>query len=134
MRAGPLSSPEVIDLLNHYFVPVFVSMEDYEDGGAAPAAEKAEYWRIYHAAHAAKMSVGSVHVYILSPAGEPIATRHVAKAIEKGELKSLLEQTFTWSRGTRIRVVRGTSFPRRTGCCCPALSGRSCCRLRGGRR
>jgi len=93
MRAGPLSSSEVIDLLNHYFVPVFVSMEDYEDGGSAPAAEKAEYWRIYHAAHAAKMSVGSVHVYILSPAGEPIATRHVAKAGEEGELKSLLEQT-----------------------------------------
>jgi hypothetical protein len=92
MRAGPLSSPEVVDLLNHYFVPVFVSMEDYEDHGAAPAAEKAEYWRIYHTAHAAKMSVGSVHVYIVSPAGEPIATRHVAKAIEPGELKSLLEQ------------------------------------------
>jgi hypothetical protein len=79
--------------LNHYFVPAFVSMEDYEDSGSAPAAEKAEYWRIYQSAHAAKMSVGSVHVYILSAAGEPIATRHVAKAIEKGELQSLLEQT-----------------------------------------
>jgi hypothetical protein len=93
MRAGPLSSPEVIDLLNHHFVPAFVSMEDYEDNGSAPGAEKAEYWRIYHTAHAAGMSVGSVHVYILSPEGKPIATRHVAKAIEKGELQSLLEQT-----------------------------------------
>jgi hypothetical protein len=93
MRAGPLSSPEVIDLLNHFFVPVFVSMEDYEESGSAPAAEKAELWRIYHTAHAAKMSVGSVHVYVLSPNGEPIATRHVAKAAEKGEVQSLLEQT-----------------------------------------
>jgi hypothetical protein len=93
MRAGPLSSTEVIELLNHYFVPAFVSMEDYEDHGTAPAAEKAEYWRIYHAAHAAGMSVGSVHVYIVSQDGQPIATRHVAKAIEEGELRSLLSET-----------------------------------------
>lgn len=114
MRAGPLSSPEVVDLLNHYFVPVFVSMEDYEDTGAAPAAEKVEYLRIYHAAHAAGMSVGSVHVFILSPAGEPIATRHVAKATEPGELKSLLEQTrqdFKTPRGEPVFKPAPQSVP-----------------------
>ena len=41
MRAGPLSRPEVIDLLNRHFVPVFVVNEDYREDGPAPEAERA---------------------------------------------------------------------------------------------
>ena len=58
MRAGPLSSPEVIDLLNGAFVPVFAVNEDYRDDGPAPAEEKAEYRRIYREALEAKLSAG----------------------------------------------------------------------------
>ena len=50
MRAGPLSSPRVIDLLNARFVPVFAVNEDYRKGGSAPDEEKALYDRVYREA------------------------------------------------------------------------------------
>ena len=40
MRAGPLSSPQVIDLLNARFVPVFAVIEDYRKGGDAPTRRR----------------------------------------------------------------------------------------------
>ena len=39
MRAVSLSNQEVIDTLNRYYVPVYLSNEDYRDGGAAPAED-----------------------------------------------------------------------------------------------
>ena len=35
MRAGPLSNDKVISLLNAYYVPVFISNEDYDEKGQA---------------------------------------------------------------------------------------------------
>jgi hypothetical protein len=67
MRAGPLSSPEVIDLLNGAFVPVFAVNEDYRDDGPAPADDKAEYRRIYREALDAGLSAGTVHAYVVDP-------------------------------------------------------------------
>jgi hypothetical protein len=93
MRAGPLSNTRVISLLNRFFVPVYAANEDYRDGGAQPADEKAEYNRIFKEAHAAKLSVGTVHVYILSPAGHPIDSLHVATAAKTERLIDLLERT-----------------------------------------
>jgi hypothetical protein len=46
IRAGPLSDDKVIDLLNHYFVPIVTSNDDYNETGAAPPEEKAERLRI----------------------------------------------------------------------------------------
>ena len=66
MRAGPLSNSKVISLLNRFFVPVYAMNEDYRDGGAAPAADRAEYNRIFKQSLAAGLSTGTVHVYILS--------------------------------------------------------------------
>src|SRR5438034_6008196 len=93
MRAGPLSNTRVISLLNRFFVPVYAANEDYRDGGVHPAEEKAEYNRIFKEAHAAKLSVGTVHVYILSPGGHPIDSLHVATAAKTDRLIDLLERT-----------------------------------------
>jgi len=59
MRAGPLSNPRVISLLNGYFVPVYATNEDYKDGGDAPPEEKNEYGRIFQEARQAGLSVGT---------------------------------------------------------------------------
>jgi hypothetical protein len=45
MRAGPLSDDRVIDIFNHYFIPVSVSNDAYTKGEVSPA-ENAEKIRI----------------------------------------------------------------------------------------
>src|SRR5437764_3819508 len=92
MRAGPLSSPKVIELLNSAFVPVFAVNEDYRDAGPAPAADKAEYGRIYREALEAKLSAGTVHAYVVDTAGHPIASLHVADAAQPDRLVAMLER------------------------------------------
>ena len=92
MRTGPFSSPKVIETLNAYFVPVYAVNEDYRGKGPAPREEKAEYTRIYREALAKKFSAGSVHVYVLSPKGEVIGTRHVADAAKTRELTAFLDE------------------------------------------
>lgn len=95
MRAGPLSNAKVISLLNRYFVPVYAVNEDYRPGGSQPAAEKAEYRRIYLEALKARLSTGTVHVYILNPDGHPIDSLHVATASQLDRLLDLLNRTVT---------------------------------------
>ncbi len=92
MRAGPLSSPEVIDLLNAAFVPVFAVNEDYRDDGPAPQPEKAEYRRIYREALAARLSAGTVHAYVVDPDGHPIDSLHVADASKSDRLVGMLDR------------------------------------------
>jgi hypothetical protein len=83
MRAGPLADPQVIELLNHYFVPVYTS-NDFVPGNADFAnKERAERDRVYRAFLDASLSAGSVHVYVLSPAAEPLGSIHVAHAVER---------------------------------------------------
>src|SRR5919112_688684 len=69
MRAGPLSSPEVVKTLNRSFVPVYLSNEDYAEGGPAPQAERRERDRILREAAGKGLSTGSVHVFVLDPEG-----------------------------------------------------------------
>jgi hypothetical protein len=92
MRAGPLSSPEVIDLLNGAFVPVFAVNEDYREDGPAPADEKAAYHRIYREALAARLSAGTVHAYVVAPDGHPIDSLHVADATQPDRLAGMLRR------------------------------------------
>lgn len=94
MRAGPLSNAKVVTLLNTYFVPVYVSNEDYRKDGAATSDEKAEYQRLYREALQAKLSTGTVHAYILAPDGfHPIDSLHVANAAKVENLVEMLERT-----------------------------------------
>ncbi len=90
MRAGPLSDPKVVELLNAYFVPVFVSNEDYTPTGCALAAEKLERNRIWQEATKKKLSSGTVHVYLLTPDGDVFNSLHVANAANKDNLRTAL--------------------------------------------
>ncbi|HMF17229.1 MAG TPA: hypothetical protein VKE98_08485 [Gemmataceae bacterium] len=83
----------MIDLLNTYFVPVYVSNEDFEKGGSASADEKKERMRIYLEAGKAKLSTGTVHVCIVAPDGHPIDSQHVATATQVDKLTAMLERT-----------------------------------------
>lgn len=93
MRASSLSNGKVISLLNGYFVPVYVSNEDYRPKGDAPADEKAERNRIWQEAAKAGLSSGTVHVYILDPDGKVIDSQHVATASKVDQLTGMLERT-----------------------------------------
>jgi hypothetical protein len=99
MRAGPLANPKVIELLNQYFVPVYTS-NDFIPGDAASAQkERAERDRVYRAFLEESLSAGSVHVYVLSPAAEPLGSIHAAHtgdkdaATGKDATQLLLEKT-----------------------------------------
>lgn len=91
MRASSLSNDKVINLLNHFFVPVFLSNEDFRKGGCAPADERKELQRIYREALDAKRSAGSVHVYLLGPDGIGLDSMHVASAYKVEKLVPMLE-------------------------------------------
>src|SRR5262245_26882571 len=93
MRASSLSNPKVIALLNRYFVPVYISNEDYRGDGPAPAGDRKEKQRIYQESLKAKLSTGTVHAYILDPAGHPIDSQHVATATNVDKLTEMLERT-----------------------------------------
>ncbi|MFT4546858.1 MAG: hypothetical protein ACI8XO_000180 [Verrucomicrobiales bacterium] len=92
MRAGQLSNPEVIKLINAHFVPVYAVNEDYHGDGSQPADERKEFTRIYREALDAKMSAGTVHVYITSPDGNAIDSMHVADAAKPGALLANLQR------------------------------------------
>src|SRR3954469_20497200 len=90
MRAGPLSSPEVVETLNRYFVPVYLSNEDYDEDGPAPEAERRERDRVLRESAAMGLSTGSVHVYILDPDGHAADSAHVAEGAKLDVLTKLL--------------------------------------------
>jgi hypothetical protein len=90
MRAGPLSSPEVVATLNRSYVPAYVSNEDYAEGGPAPEAEHRERDRIVREAAARGLSTGTVHVYILDPDGRAVDSAHVAEGAKLDVLRRLL--------------------------------------------
>jgi hypothetical protein len=93
VRAVSLSNTRVISLLNRYYVPVYLSNEDYAETGAAPKAEKGELRRILDEGYKAGLSVGSVHVYILTPEGHTLDSMHTAQAAEAARLIGLLERS-----------------------------------------
>jgi hypothetical protein len=99
MRAGPLANANVIELLNAYFVPVYTSNDEVPGPAEVAKKEQAERDRVYRAFLDAKLSAGSVHVYVLSPDAKPRGSIHVAhagekdKATGKDRTQLLLEKT-----------------------------------------
>jgi hypothetical protein len=85
MRAGPLSNPKVIELLNGYFVPVYTSDDSISGPSDSLKEEQKERERVYRVFLEAKLSAGTVHVYVLSPVAIPIGSIHVAQAGEKDQ-------------------------------------------------
>jgi hypothetical protein len=92
MRASSLANAKVIALLNRYYVPVYVSNEDYARTGSAAAEEKAERNRIWQEAAKRGLSSGTVHVYILAPDAHVIDSLHVATASKVDQTLALLER------------------------------------------
>jgi hypothetical protein len=90
MRASSLSNARVIDLLNHHFVPVHADGVYYQTNAVVSPDEKAAYRRIFQdfyqfnkehqQAGLTQVSVGTVHAYVLDPAGKPFDALHVAEA------------------------------------------------------
>jgi hypothetical protein len=119
MRAGPLSSSHVIDLLNARFVPVFAVNEDYRKEGNAPVEEKALYDRVYREALEKGLSAGTVHAYIVDPGGHVIDSLHVAEAARTERLLAMLERATAGLRTTEstapIVKPRSLSVAPRTG-------------------
>lgn len=64
-----LSDGRMISMLNRFFVPVYLSNEDFEGNGKAAPAERAEMSRVYHEALNAKLPVGSEAIYLVAPDG-----------------------------------------------------------------
>jgi hypothetical protein len=94
MRTSSFSSPKVIDLLNHYFVPIHLGNQDYGEKGSAPAEDKAAKNRIYREALAAGMHAGSVCAYLIAPDGRPLAVAPLNEnvAADPDKLAELMER------------------------------------------
>ena len=74
-------------------MPVYASNADYVRDGVAPADERKERERIFREASAARLSVGTVHVYLTAPDGHTIDSQHVATAAQVEKLTAMLERT-----------------------------------------
>jgi hypothetical protein len=92
VRAVSLSNPRIIEQLNAYYVPVFLSNEDFTDQGPAPAAAKAELHRIHRDGLAKGLSVGTVHAFILAPDGSVRDSLHTAEAAKADRLLVMLDR------------------------------------------
>jgi hypothetical protein len=100
VRAVSLSNPKIISLLNSKFVPVFASNEDYQDNGSASADEKAALRRIFAEGYAKKLSVGTVHAYVVGPDGHLVDSMHTVGVSKPAELLPMLEKA-TEQLGTK---------------------------------
>src|SRR5262249_32443479 len=85
------SHSQVVSLLSQYFVPVWLSNDDY----ARPRktqAEIDEVRRIKTATARKGLVNGNVNVYLIDPEGDIIDTMGVAKALEPGNLLPMLRK------------------------------------------
>jgi len=90
LRAGPLSNPKVIALLNAHFVCVYTSNDDIT--GDDLAKEKAERQRIYGEFTKSKLGSGMVSPYVLTIDAQPLTRLSIGPACEKDNLLKLLEK------------------------------------------
>jgi hypothetical protein len=91
MRASSFSESKIIDLLNRYFVPVYVSNEEFGVANVSPE-ELAEYKRIHLETLKAGLIASSVGVYILTPEGRILDSLHVVQAAKPDQLIAMLER------------------------------------------
>lgn len=91
MRASSFSNPDVIRLVSRYFVPVWVSRDDYALN-KKNKAEAAEWQRIHTTTGRLGLSNGNVSVYLLDPAGTPLASMVVTTALSPDKLIAMLRK------------------------------------------
>jgi hypothetical protein len=109
MRAGPLSNDKVIDLINHYFVPVHVSHDEYVKKGNVPPEEKAERQRIIREAWADPkapiLRAGEDATFILDPDGHVAESLFQPNNIKLDLLIGLMERNIKKLNIARADVV-----------------------------
>ncbi len=91
MRASSFSNTEVVHLVSRYFVPVWLSRDDYALNKKSKA-EAAEWQRIHTTAGRLGLGNGNVSVYLLDPDGTPLASLVVGKALSPDKLIALLRK------------------------------------------
>jgi hypothetical protein len=110
MRAGPLSNEKVIDLLNHYYIPVSVSHNEYvKKGSTVPPEERAEKQRIIREAwsdpRAPIIRAGEDATYLLGPDGHVVETLFPPTSIKTDPLIAFLERNIK-----KLNVPRGETL------------------------
>lgn len=95
MRAGPLSNPRVIALLNGHFVCVYTSNDAIPGDEATVAREKAERQRLRGEFFKAKLGFGDVNPVLVTWDAKPLGRLSIGPACEKDNLLHLLEKTVT---------------------------------------
>ena len=95
MRAGPLSDPGIIHLLNSFFVPVYATVEDYRPGGAKWEGEGPLYREIRAEAKEEGRHDGTVCVYLIAPDGDGFDSLIVSQANKTPRLRQFLESAIT---------------------------------------
>ena len=83
LRAGPLSDSKVISLLNRFYVPVYVSNEDFGPQGQASDEEKKVYWQLDKFARVRDLPRDAVCAFIIAPDGKILACRPRGYVITK---------------------------------------------------
>jgi hypothetical protein len=91
MRVSSLSDPRVIDTITKYFVPVWLSRDDYQREKRS-GDEQAELERLDAERARRKMEGGAVCVFLVAPNGDVLATQRVQKAYKAENLLPLLQK------------------------------------------
>jgi hypothetical protein len=91
MRASSLSNERVIGLLARYFVPVWISNDDYQLVKKSQT-DAEELRRIRQTSERLGMEVGQVTVYLVHPDGMPLATSLVDHVTEPEGLYAMLQK------------------------------------------
>jgi hypothetical protein len=114
MRASSLSNARVIELVSRYFVPVWVSRDNYQLG-TRPAAEWLELRRLDRDTKQRGLKGGTVCVYIMAPDGAVLATMPVHQAVDPKNLVPLIEQVIEKQKLTprNPEAVQASAVPRK---------------------
>src|SRR5258708_4174278 len=121
VRAGPLSNDKVIDVLNHYFIPVVTSNDDYNKNGTASPEDKAARIRIakdsknvekfYKLEVTADYNVADIVCYIVAPNGKVHSTLRLPDCSVAEKVAEFLEEAIRALHvkpGPQVLVARPT--------------------------
>jgi hypothetical protein len=92
MRVSSLSDPRVLELLTKYYVPVWLSRDDYQREKRS-RDEQAELSRLDAERAKRKMEGGTVCVFLVAPNGDVLATQRVLLAYQAETLIPFLKKT-----------------------------------------
>ncbi|MBY0521903.1 MAG: sigma-70 family RNA polymerase sigma factor [Gemmataceae bacterium] len=91
LRASGLSNDRGIELLNRYFIPVYIANQDFAKEGTASLEERAAWQQLRQQAVKAGVLGGTSWVYILSSEGVPIDSYHGCQVASAANLIDFLE-------------------------------------------